>query len=428
MKRLAFLAVFTILSLSVYTYTVSTQNKGLQNALSVQYAKNIADASSKLEELDVAVKKTLLFNEGEGDIQAREDIWRLSSDIQQSVSSLPLDQQFSASWINYLGRLGKFAKDGNEQTEPTEFHQVMDRASLNIESLSNQWSLATADMASGNLSMTDWQERLDSEHAEFDWNGLSASIQQYTESDFPLTASESDALKKKELKHIQDPTITKEEAMHKFEKLFPDVANQVIDTTKSKPGATYPFYHIRFADQDSVGYIDITEKGGHVLSFLTERPSGKSTMEVDRIQTRVEQFLQDSGYSDVTFMEVRENDTAFHFVYTRVEPKNRAKVLSDTIQVKAAKEDGRILGLNAAEYIQKEKVDDQAIVPVDWKTFFHDHVTINDNELVYIENQHGLQRLAHALTVTLEENGEKSTYIVAVDTETKEVIPTEKQM
>lgn len=423
-----FIATFAIVSLSAYSYSVFTQNKDLQNSLSVQYAKNISDASSKLQELDTAVKKTLLFNEGEGDVEAREDIWRLSSDIQQSVASLPLDQRFSTSWMNYLGRLGKFAKEGDEQTEPVEFHKVMNHASENIESLSDQWSIATADMASGNLSMQEWQERLDGEKASFDWNGLSASIQQYTESDFPLTASESDALKKKELKHIDDPKVTKEQAMEKFKKLFPDVSKQVIDTTDSKPGATYPFYHIRFADQDSVGYIDITQKGGHVLSFLTERPARPGTMELNQVQQRAETFLKDSGYMDLVFQEVRENDTAFHFVYTRVEPLHKAKVLSDTIQLKVAKEDGRILGLNAAEYIRKEELKDQPMVKVDWTTFFHQAVTVNEEDLVYVENEHGIQRLAYSMTVTLHEHGQTGTYVVLVDTETKEVIRTEKQV
>lgn len=427
MKRVIFLAVFAIVALSAYSYSITGQNKNLQNALSVQYAKNISDASSKLRELDEAVKKTLLFNEGQGDLEAREDIWRLSSDIQQSVASLPLDQRFSTSWMNYLGRLGKFSKEGDERTDPAEFHKVMDRASENIESLSDQWSVATADMANGNLSMTEWQDRLDGEKASFDWKGLSASIQQYTESDFPLTASESDALKKKELKHIKDPKVSKEEALNKFKKLFPEVSKQVIDTTDSKPGAAYPFYHIRFADQDSIGYIDITQKGGHILSFLTERPAGPGTMELDSVRARVETFLKDSGYTDVVFEEVRENDTAFHFVYTRVEKMHKAKVLSDTIQVKAAKEDGRILGINAAEYIRKEQLKDQPMIKIDWATFFHRNVKVNKQDLVYVENEHGIQRLAYALTVTLEENGQIGTYVVLVDTETKDVIRTEKQ-
>ena len=36
--------------------------------------------------------------------------------------------------------------------------------------------------------------------------------------------------------------------------------------------APYPFYHLQFQDGISVGYADLTEKGGHLLSLLMERP------------------------------------------------------------------------------------------------------------------------------------------------------------
>ena len=89
----------------------------LSIALSSQYANKMTDASKKLEELDTAVKKTLLFNETEGSSKAREDIWRLSSDIKNSVASLPLDPSFSTSWMNYLGRLGNYAKEADRARE-----------------------------------------------------------------------------------------------------------------------------------------------------------------------------------------------------------------------------------------------------------------------------------------------------------------------
>ena len=74
--------------------------------LSGQYANNMTDASKKLEELDTAVKKTLLFNEADGSSKARDDIWRLSSDIKNSVSTLPIGPKFfnivdELSWTSW---------------------------------------------------------------------------------------------------------------------------------------------------------------------------------------------------------------------------------------------------------------------------------------------------------------------------------------
>ena len=426
MKKVIFVLVYAVAALSIFAIGKATENEQLAIALSGQYSKQITDASEKLQELDTAVKKTLLFNESEGSEKAREDIWRLSSDVKNSVATLPLDPSFSTSWLNYLGRLGNYAKEKNRTEENEAYHKVMAQASKNLGTLADEWEVATVGMVTGRLSMDDWKNRLDSTEKGHDWAGMGTAVKQYTESDFPLTASESDSMKKKELRDMADAKVTSDEAVERFKKLFPTVSNDVIGVETSKPGSPYPFYHIRFAENQAIGYIDITEKGGHVLSFLSERPFGKESLPFEDIQQKAEKFLKDAGYKDLVYEESRENSTAWHMVFVRVEPDYKAKVFSDTIHLKVAKDNGDIVGLDASEYIRKEKTKAQPITKKDWKTFFHSGVTIAKEELAYVENDKLEQRLAHYLTVTINENGQIGTYAVIIDTETSEVIKTEK--
>ncbi|WP_318617319.1 PepSY1/2 domain-containing protein [Sporosarcina sp. YIM B06819] len=426
MKKLIFVLVYSIAALSIFSVGKAAENEQLSIALSGQYASKITDASQKLEELNTAVKKTLLFNESDGSEKAREDIWRLSSDIKNSVSSLPLDNSFSTSWLNYLGRLGNYAKEATRAEDHTEYHKVMAQASKNLSTLADEWEVATVGMVNGRLSMDEWKNRLDSTEKGHDWAGMGTAVKQYTESDFPLTASESDSMKKKDLRDMADAKVSSEEAVDQFKRLFPSVSNEIIGVETSKPGSPYPFYHIRFAENQSIGYVDITEKGGHVLSFLSERPFGKKSLPFDDIQKNAEKFLKDAGYKDLVYEESRENNTAWHFVYVRVEPEYKAKVFSDVIHLKVAKDNGGIVGLDASEYIRKEKTAPQPIVKMDWKKFFHSNVTVAKEELAYVENDRLEQRLTHYLTVTVDENGEIGTYAVIIDTETSEVIKTEK--
>lgn len=426
MKKMIFVLVYTLAALTIFAVGKSVESEQLAIALSGQYANQMTDASGKLEELDTAVKKTLLFNKSDGSEKAREDIWRLSSDIKSSVATLPLDQSFSTSWLNYLGRLGNYAKEADRASDDEAYHTVMARASTNLRDLADQWEMATVGLVNGQLSMDDWKNRLDSTDKGHDWAGMGTAVKQYTESDFPLTASESDSMKKKELRDMADAKVTSEDAVERFKKLFPTVSNDVIGVETSKPGSPYPFYHIRFAENQAIGYIDITEKGGHVLSFLSERPFGKESLPFEDIQQKAEKFLKDAGYTDLVYEESRENSTAWHMVYVRVEPDYKAKVFSDTIHLKVAKDNGGIVGLDASEYIRKETTKAQAITKKDWKTIFHSDVTIAKEELAYVENDRLEQRLAHYLTVTIDENGEVGTYAVIIDTETSEVIKTEK--
>lgn len=428
MKKTVFVLCYAVIVLGIFSYGKTTENKQLSYLLNGQYAKGMTDASEKLEELNVAVRKTLLFNESEGFDRARDDIWRLSADVKNAVGSLPLDRGFSNNWMNYLGRLGNYAKEADRLENKEEYHKAMTAASVNLREMADEWQVATRDLVGGQLTVAGWQNQLDSVDANHDWEGMRDTVKQYTESDFPLTASESDALKKKELQTLTDQEVTSEEAVERFKILFPEVSQSALVIENSQPDAPYPFYHIRFAEGQSVGYIDITEKGGHVLSFLSERPFSKDVQSYEFIEKKAKKFLSDAGYSDAVLEESRENDTSWHFVFVRQEPEYDARVFSDAIHLKVAKDTGGIIGLDAMEYIQKENLKKQPIVKQDWQTFFRPHVEVVDERLAYVENDRMDQRLAYYLTVTLETNNTIDTYVVVVDTETAEVIKTEKQV
>lgn len=99
--------------------------------------------------------------------------------------------------MNYLGRLGNYAKEADRLENKEEYHKVMTEASVNLREMADEWQVATRNLVSGQLTVEGWRNQLDSIDANHDWEGMRDTVKQYTESDFPLTASESDALKKK---------------------------------------------------------------------------------------------------------------------------------------------------------------------------------------------------------------------------------------
>lgn len=426
MKKIIFVLSYALFALTVYAYNEKTENQDLKYLLNGQYVKKMAEASQKIEELDTAVKKTLLFTEGNGLTQSKDEIWRLSSDIKTAVAGLPLDRGFSNTWMNYLGRLGNFAKESQQVEDEGEYVEVMSQASSNLRAMADEWQVATKEFMQGDLSIKKWQSQLDSVDATHDWQKMTDTVKQYTESDFPLTASESDHLKKRELQLLTDEEITKDDALDIFSTLFPEVTSSLV-VEKSQPGAPYPFYHIRFAYNRSIGYIDITEKGGHILSYLVEKPLTEGSVAYEQLEENAKVFLEKAGYQDVELDETRENDTAWHFVFVRVEPRYGAKVFADTIHLKVAKDTGVIVGLDAMEYIQEENLQAQPMQEVNWDQFFQKEVTVMEEQLAYVENDRLHQRLAYDLIVTQKIAEELITYRVIVDTETLEVIKTEKQ-
>ncbi|QUG41398.1 germination protein YpeB [Psychrobacillus sp. INOP01] len=408
----------------MYHFSVQSQNKRLENALAVQYSNQLTSASEKLTKLTESVDQTMLFTDKEALDQPLEDVWRISSDIRNSISSLPISNETSTVWMNYLNRLGNGAaqvKNGKVPIE--EWQKNMVSARENLQALSDQWAFTNKDGGNKDYIVTAFvQNKLD-KSGEKNWKSLGNSVKAYTESDFPMTASETDQQKKRDLQHIQDTEITSDEAQERFVKLFPEFKDAKIHITESSQDAPYPFYHIKFHEGIRIGYADLTKKGGHILSFLMERPFDKTTITVQQMKDKSAEYMKTLGFEDTEMVEYRENSVAWHLSFARLDENNDALIYADGIQLKIAKDNGELLGLNAMEYIQKEKTEKQEIVPLDKTELFSSNFLIEEERLAYVENKQLQQRLAYQL---LARNDAIGTYKIYIDTENHEILHADK--
>ena len=206
MKKIIWVIVSSVaVVFLVYHFSVQSQNKRLENALAVQYSNQLTSASEKLTKLTESVDQTMLFTDKKALEQPLDDVWRISSDIRNSISSLPISSETSAEWMNYFNRLGNGAaqvKNGNVPIE--EWQKNMANARENLQALSDQWAFTNKDGGSKDYIVKAFvQNKLD-QSGEKNWKSLGNSAKAYTESDFPMTASETDQQKKKDLQHIKD--------------------------------------------------------------------------------------------------------------------------------------------------------------------------------------------------------------------------------
>lgn len=426
MKFLSGILTIGLIVMGVFLYNSKQNETDLNEQLRAQYTNQMSEASQKLEDLQESVQKSSVFNEPKAQAEPLEDIWRLSSEIKSAIASLPLQREFSNEWMNYLGRLGDSAKMKSQQkiTED-KWLKVASNVSENLNDFSNEWENATTELLAQEEPYSEWRKEMSAVKPSKKWTGLTASVKQYTESDFPLTASEADVQKKKELQNIKDKQVTEKEAVKLLKKMFPNYKNAKIVTSKSKPGAPYPFFHVQFHEGIRMGYADFTEKGGHLLSMLAERPIGKERISQELIKERANKAVKSFGFDDVELVESRENHSVWHLTFIRIDPKNKARVYDDSIQMKLAKDDGEILGVSTMEYIQKETLPSQEIVKINWASFFTKDVKVEKESFAYTDNKQMQQRLCYELLIVKDVNDERQTFRILVDTETKEVLKTE---
>lgn len=426
MKILSSVLTVVLIIMGVFLYTSKQNERDLALDLRAQYTNRLSDSSEKLSELQKAVQSSTVFKDKAAQAQPLEDIWRLSSEIKSDIASLPLQREFSNEWMNYLGRLGEYAKlKGQDKVTDDKWLVVTTNVAANLDEFSYEWQNATTELLAKQQSFSKWQKEVKTAQPSKQWSGMTKQVKGYSEADFPLTASESDDQKKKDLQAIDDKPKTEQDVVSNMKEMFPKFTKAKIVTSTSKPDAPYPFFHIQFHEGIRTGYADFTQKGGHLLSLLVERPIGKDRISQEQMKEKAIEAVKSFGFDDLELVETRENHLVWHVVFVRLDPVNDARVYSDAIQLKLAKDDGEILGVNTMEYIQKEKLPDQKIVAIDWNTFFTSEAIVQQERLAYTENNQLQQRLCYELLVLKQTDDQSHTFRILVDTETKEVLKSE---
>ncbi|KGR81098.1 MULTISPECIES: PepSY1/2 domain-containing protein [Lysinibacillus] len=424
MKTWLVVLTIAVIGLGAYSIDLHGDKEDLQRTVLAQYTDKLTDASEKLSHLQRSVSQSLLFQDEQAIHNELDSVWRLSSEVRSSIANIPIGQELSSEWMNYLGRLGDEAKRTAKTGDYEAWRKKMPQVSTNLQSLSDEWTAATVDFYKHDGKMDVWLQQVDNKNPNTQFDTVKDTLKGYGEKDFPLTLSESDWQKKIELKALQDAVITEKEALEKVKYLFPVIKDATFTVTKSSDTAPYPFYHIQFHQGIRLGYVDLTEKGGHLLSYLVERPVDEAKLSQEEVLKKAQEYVKRLGMKDVAYVESRENHQAWHVTFARVHPGDNALIYADGVQLKVAKDTGELLGANAMEYIQEENIKKQTAKPIDWKTFFQDDIQVQEVKNIYTDNGQFEQRLCYEV-IALRDGNTQETFRIVIDAENHNVLKVE---
>ncbi|WEA40593.1 PepSY1/2 domain-containing protein [Lysinibacillus fusiformis] len=424
MKTWLVVLTIAVIGLGAYSIDLHGDKEDLQRTVLAQYTDKLTDASEKLSHLQRSVSQSLLFQDEQAIHSELDSVWRLSSEVRSSIANIPIGQELSNEWMNYLGRLGDEAKRTAKTGDYDTWREKMPQVSTNLQALSDDWTAATVDFYKHNGKMDVWLQQVDNKNPNTNFDKVKDTLKGYGEKDFPLTLSESDWQKKIALKALQDAEITEKEALEKVKHLFPVIKDATFTVTKSSDTAPYPFYHIQFHQGIRLGYVDLTVKGGHLLSYLVERPVDEAKQSQEEILKKAEDYVKKLGMNDLAYVESRENHQAWHVTFARVHPGDNALIYADGVQLKLAKDTGELLGANAMEYIQEENIKKQTAKPIDWKTFFQDDIQVQEVKNIYTDNGEFEQRLCYEV-IALRDGKTQETFRIVIDAENHNVLKVE---
>lgn len=123
MRNAVYLLGIVVLILAVYAYDVTTKQRSLERAVHAHYTNELTNASEKLSLLHSSIAKSMLFQDEKALHKELDTIWRVSSDMRNAVSRLPLHQDVANDWMRYLGRIGDEAKRTAATKDATEWRK-----------------------------------------------------------------------------------------------------------------------------------------------------------------------------------------------------------------------------------------------------------------------------------------------------------------
>lgn len=408
-----------ILSLALIGTSVwGYQERQEKNAVLIQaensYQKSFHELTYYMDLLHDEIGTVLAMNSHERLSPKFVDIWRVTSEAHSNVSQLPLGLIPFNKTEEFLANIGDFTYrtairnlDDDPLTEEetkvleelyTQANDIKDEL-RNIQHLALEnnlrWmdvQLALVNNEQGDNTIIDGLKTVEKSVGGYSEANSHSGLIGVSEK-----ADHFDELSGNELNEKEALTLGKE--------IFNVKPNDNVEVTPSGKGSDIPIYSISYQNENKKGYMDITQKGGHPLTILVDRPIKEKKLSLNEGAEKAQAYIEDFDFEDMQLYQSAEyNDNGMYsFLYSQ----DGIRVYSDSIEVKVALDNGDILGLTAKNYFgnhHERQIDEPGITEEEAVEFVNPNVKIHESSLAIIDNDLSEEVLTYEFLGTLGED------------------------
>lgn len=395
------------ISLSCF-WATSAQKDKKQVSLQAEnhYQRAFHELTYNMDLLHEKVGTTLAMNSKERLSPQMLDIWRITSDAQGNLGQLPLALLPFNKTEAFLSRIGDFTyktaardldksplTDKETKTLNGLYEQSKD---LNVDLRKLQHKVLTE-----NLSWLDAENSLASRNEKMDntimdgFQTVEKKVTGYDEANAG-TSLVNNAAKEHSYIHIEGKKISEKEALNKAKRIVGDTDSKAYEIQKSGKGADVAAFNIVYQKGNRHANIDLTEKGGHPINILLDRPVPVKKISLHDGKIKAEKYLKDMDFRNMEAVTTAEYENTG--VYTFLYKENDVRIYSDTVQVKIALDNGEVLGLSARNYFMNHhdrKIKKPDISLEDAKDKVNPNMEIHSDYLAIMDNEFGKEVLCY---------------------------------
>lgn len=381
-----------------------------KNAVLIQaentYQRSFHDLSYHMDLLHDKIGTSLAMDSDERLSPQLVEIWRLTSEAQSDVGQLPLSLLPFNKTEEFLANIGDFTyrtavrdleNDPLSDKETKTLNQLYEQAG----DIKNELREVQHLTLKNNLRWMDVQLALATQEDPADntiidgFETVEKKVEGFSEAnqDSPLNGNETE---EHNFKFLTGDKINEKEALERSKKIFNVTNVNDLTLAKSGKGADVPMYSISYQNGDKNAYMDMSQKGGHPISLLVNRPVGDKKISLNEGSEKAKAYIDTFDFENMEISQSSEYDNigVYSFLYTDED----VHIYSDSIEVKVALDNGDIIGLNARNYfmnhtdrdVPKPDIsEDEAMDKVNSK------VEIKETSLAVIDNDLGEEVLTY---------------------------------
>ena len=364
-KKFNILAAVLIVSLLINLAAViayqrmNTAQGRLEIGLENSYQRSFLELSDDVEQIKLQLAHVLVSASKEQTILGLANLWRSVYGAINSLNSLPIV-------LDELEQTSAFLRDAAEYSYYLISNKLLDEQQMaaaewnkleefyqRVKVVQEKLSQIEAQVLNESLRFSDLTDLQEDEESAI----LSAfrSIESQIDT-FPVIELEEGVRKiEPEPREIEGDLIDEQTAItlaeNFYQSFFGNIAESKLQfaATKSKT----PIYVISLTNENDPEpvYIEISQRGGHILQMYRYRSISTSTLEIAEAQKTAEEFLSKMGFKNLALIDnIADNDSCD---MTFVPQENGVYIYSDMIKVIVALDNGEILSFDQTSYITR---------------------------------------------------------------------------
>ncbi len=362
-RRMYSIVIVLIGAISIWGIYQYKRAANLRHELDNQYNRAFYEMVGYVNNVETLLAKSMISTTTEKTAVTLQEAWRQATMAQTNLGQLPVTQPVLASTSKFLTQVGDLslaldnqnikgkALDEKQQETVERMYKYSTKLNKSLKELQN-------DIASGRLR---WGELADKGTALFSKTSSSEAMKKIetmntTFQDYPTLIYDgpfSDHMTSAEAKGLTGEFIKSDEAKEAVKKFIgDDRVGEVMEAGKSDSGPikTYSFNAaLKNSDEKDIINIGISQKGGHVVWMLYNRPVGEIKVDMHNVRKAGAEFLREKGYENMeeTYYMTHGNVATINYAYRQ----NNVTVYPDLIKLKIAMDNAEIIGMEANTYL-----------------------------------------------------------------------------